>query len=281
MRLHLAFTLCRRTSWAAAREQQDEIDAALAAMVNPSEPLLLLSAYLEGVICQGVGDVSGALSTYQSATLSIHEYRKISHPSHIHLDISLLSALNMLLIIRTPSHPLHNTLPSLISFIEHLCLRNPNRQIQAAFHLVSATISESSTILHTKQSLQSALQLAKATDSKHLICMVLTFMSWKFFKGVVGEQAEKSARASQTLAQQCKDGLWMSVSAGVLGDTLEAAGRIDEAKRARESGVMTANNLPEALREAMRSDPGQTNDGSVSTTDAGQEYETSMATNGL
>ena len=105
-------------------------------------------------------------------------------------------------------------------------------------------------------------------------------MSWKFFRGVVGEQAEKSARASQTLAQQCKDGLWMSVSAGVLRDTLEAAGRIEEAKRARESGVMTASSLPDGLQEAMRSHPGQTNDVDVSMTDASQEYETSMARQG-
>lgn len=267
MRLHLAFTLCRRTSWTAAGQQQAEIDKALAAMINPPEPLLLLSAYLEGVICQGTGDVSGALSAYQSATLSIHEYRKTSHPSHIHLDVSLLSALNLLFIIRTPTHPDHHTLPSLVSFIEHLCLRNPNRQIQSAFNLVSATIVESSTILHTKQALQNALGLAKATDNKHLICIILTFMSWKFFKGVVGEQAEKSARASQAQAQQCKDALWTSVSAGVLGDTLEAAGRIEEAKRARASGIMTAGSLPEGLRELMRSDPGMTKAADVARTD--------------
>ena len=84
------------------------------------------------------------------------------------------------------------------------------------------------------------------------MCMVLNFMSWKFFRGNVGEQAEKSAKASQTLAQKCMDGLWMSVSAGVLGDTLEAAGRIEEAKRARESGAVTATALPEELQDAMR-----------------------------
>lgn len=91
--------------------------------------------------------------------------------------------------------------------------------------------------------------------------MVLNFMSWKFFKGVVGDQAEKAARASQTLAQKCMDGLWMSVAAGVLGDTLEAAGRIEEAKRARESGFMTAENLPEGLREVMSRDAMMIDDG--------------------
>lgn len=76
-------------------------------------------------------------------------------------------------------------------------------------------------------------------------------MSWKFFRGVVGEQAEKSARASQTLAQKCMDRLWMSVAAGTLGNTLEAAGRIEEARRERRGGEVTASGLPEGLQVAM------------------------------
>ena len=273
MRLHLAFTLCRRTSWSQARLQQAEIRKLRASMAKIPEPILLLTAYLEGVIYQGTGDLENALAAYQSSTLSIHEYRKKPHPSHTQLDIALLTALNTLLIIRTPSHPLHHTLPALLSFIEHLCLRNPNRQIQAAFHLISATISSSSTILLTKQSLQSALQLAKQTENKHLICMVLTFMSWKFFRGVVGEQAEKSAKASQTLAQQCKDSLWMSVSAGVIGDTLEAAGRIEEAKRARENGLITARGLPDGLQVAMQSSE---DDGDVTMTNDSHDYQAAV-----
>lgn len=81
--------------------------------------------------------------------------------------------------------------------------------------------------------------------------MVLNFMSWKFFRGNVGEQAEKSARASQALAQKCMDALWMSVAAGTLGDTLEAAGRIEEARRERTGGEVVAGGLPERLLVAM------------------------------
>ena len=103
--------------------------------------------------------------------------------------------------------------------------------------------------------------------------MVLTFMSWKFFRGVVGEQAEKSAKASQTLAQQCKDSLWMSVSAGVFGDTLEAAGRIEEAKRARENGLIAARGLPEGLQVAMQSSE---DDGDVKMTDDSHDYLAAM-----
>lgn len=238
------------------------------------EPLSLLSSYLEGVIYQGRGILAEAVESFSSERLSIDRYRKTMHPSHMHLDISLLSALNTLMIIRNINNPLHHTAPSILSRIEHLCLRNPNRQIQAAYHLVAATTSSASTILLTKQSLQSALQSAKQSDNKQIMCIVLNFMSYKFFRGVVGEQAEKSARASQTLAQKCMDALWMSVSAGVLGDTLEATGRIEEAKRVRESGLMTAMNLPEGLQEAMRRE--RDRDGDVSMIVEGEQYETTM-----
>lgn len=72
-------------------------------------------------------------------------------------------------------------------------------------------------------------------------------MSYKFFKGVVGEQAEKSARASENLARKGMDALWRSVSAGVVGDTLEMAGKGEEAARVMGVGREIARGLPEGV----------------------------------
>lgn len=72
-------------------------------------------------------------------------------------------------------------------------------------------------------------------------------MSFKFFKGVVGEQAEKSARASENLARKGGDGLWRSVSAGVVGESLELAGREEEAEKMREIGRDIARGLAEGI----------------------------------
>lgn len=253
MRLYLAFTLCARTSWSASREQQAKIEVSLGSMVNIPEPLLLLAVYLQAVIYQGTGNLAKALSLYQSSMLSLPAPSEQRSRSQISLDISILSALNTILIIRSPSHPQNHLVSSLISKLEPLCLQNQNHQICSAYHLVAAT-TLSETILLTKQSLQSALQASKQTDNKHLMCMVLNFMSWKFFRGVVGDQAERSARASQNLAHQCMNGLWISVSAGLLADTLEVAGRNDEAERARQNGMKTSAILPQALQEVMNAD---------------------------
>lgn len=250
MRLYLAFMLCARTSWSAAKEQQAKIEASVRSMIRTPEPLLLLTIYLEAVICQGIGNLTEALALYQSSVLSLPVNPEQRSRSQLSLDISILSTLNTILIIRSPSHPQNHLVPSLVSALEPLCLQNQNHQICSAYHLVAATTS-SDTILLTKQSLQSALQASKQTENKHLMCMVLNLMSWIFFRGVVGEQAERSALASQNLAQQCLNGLWMSVSAGLLGDTLEVAGRTDEAERARQSGLKTSGSLPQALQELI------------------------------
>lgn len=276
MRLYLAFSLCARTSWSAAKEQQAKIEASVRSMANTPEPLLLLTVYLEAVIYQGTGNLTEALSLYQSSMLSLPAPPEQRSRSQVSLDISILSTLNTVLIIRSPSHPQRHLVPSLVSNLELLCLQNQNHQICSAYHLVAATTS-SDTILLTKQYLQSALQASKQTDNKHLMCMVLNFMSWKFFRGVVGGQAETSARASQNLAQQCMNGLWMSVSAGLLGDTLEVAGRNEEAERARRSGMKTSGSLPQALQEAMnRGHTGQI----VPTVDQGENNEVAMRVNG-
>ena len=65
----------------------------------------------------------------------------------------------------------------------------------------------------------------------------------------------------------------MSVSAGVFGDTLEAAGRIEEAKRARENGLIAARGLPEGLQVAMQSSE---DDGDVKMTDDSHDYLAAM-----
>ena len=255
MRLRLAFTLCARTSWSGAQEQSSIVKTSIQSMISSlsptPQPLRLLSAYLEAIIHHGIGNLDQALTLYQSDLLSIDTFRKTLHPSQMHQDIALLSAIKIILIIHSSSHLRHDELSTLLAFIEPLCIRNPNYQIQSLYYLLRASMSSSSTILKTKESLHLALQRAKQSENKQLMCIVLSLMSWLFFRGNVGEQAAKGASASQTLAHKCMDGLWISVAAGVLGNTLEAAGRMEEAKVAREDGLKTAESLPEALQVVM------------------------------
>lgn len=76
-------------------------------------------------------------------------------------------------------------------------------------------------------------------------------MSWKFFRGVVGEQAEKSAKASVSLAKKGRDSLWMSVADGVLGETLACQGKGEEAEMVRKEGLEIAARLPVSMQREV------------------------------
>lgn len=266
MQLQLTFALCVRTVWREAQDQLRQLQETTSNLPPEiADTLNLQILYLSGVIHQGTGDLASALSIFQSSSFALPS-ETYSPLSPLHLDLAILAGLNTLLIIRTPTHPSNHLLDSLLNSLTRLCSTgstNCNRELLAAYHLVSATCSPSTSILLTKQHLQCALQAAKQSANNQLMCLTLNFMSWKFFKGVVGEQAEKSARASQALARKGSDRLWESVANGVLADTLDVAGRYSEANEVRVKGQEIAAGLSDVMRdhgnangEFCRTEPG-------------------------
>lgn len=81
--------------------------------------------------------------------------------------------------------------------------------------------------------------------------MTLTFMSWKYFRGVVGEQAEKSARAGRAMAKKANDRLWVSVTDEMLAETLERQGKSEEAMAVGDEGQRVVMGLPGSLKKAV------------------------------
>lgn len=244
--LHLIFSLCTRTAWDDAQQHLKGLKDTAAAISLRSEILSLLIQYLDGMVNQGTGHLDTALSIFQRPCFSITG--KLSSPAHT--DLAILSTLNIILILHPPSHPLHLTLPTLLSSLHPYLTRiQSTKPLLAAYNLILATTPnpEPPTIPRTKQHLQTALQAAKSASNIQLQCITLNFMSFKFFKGLVGEQAEKSVRASENLARKGMDGLWRSVSAGSVGEMLEMAGRMEEAGRVRDTGREIARSLPDSV----------------------------------
>lgn len=247
MHLHLSFALCTRTAWVLAHEQLQHVRAAVSALDSRLlNDLQLTALYLEGVMYQGAGDLDSALSIFQSPSLGLAQINR-SAASQVQLELSIVSALNTILIVRSRSQSFPD-ISRLLENLEPLCTTSPNKSIQTAYQLVIATVSAPDSIVRTKQCLQYALQSAKACGNKQLLYMTLNFLSWKFFRGVVGEQAEKSARTSHYTAKMGMDRLWTSVSAGVLGDALEVQGRIKEAEAVKAEGRNIATGLPKAVQ---------------------------------
>ena len=232
-------------------QEQLQLVKATTDVLDPhtSDDLQLTVLYLEGVIHQGTGNLDSALQIFQGPSFALTQSNR-SAASQVQLELSIVSALNTLLIIRSrPESFLESS--RLLESLGPLCTASPNKSIQTAYQLVIATVSAPDSIVRTKQSLQYALQAAKACGNKQLLYMTLNFLSWKFFRGVVGEQAEKSARTSHFTAKMGMDRLWMSVSAGILGDALDLQGRIKEAEAVKAEGRNIATGLPDAVKRAQ------------------------------
>jgi hypothetical protein len=182
----------------------------------------------------------------------------MAQPSPAHHDLTVLSALNALMIVCLPSHPKHAQASPLLQAVEPLTNEHPSRDMQAALHMIRAVSlnaaasdggeaggAESASMLKTKQFLQSALQFAKRTANNQLCCITLNFMSFKYFRGVVGPQAQKSASSAEALAKKGQDALWTSVAHGLLAETLET-----QARRARRGAAAAAGHVAARGRAA-------------------------------
>ena len=248
MHLQLAFLLCSRSSSDLAISYLQYLKEIPESWSATPSTLANMIKYLMATYYQSKGHLETALFLYEELSVL-----KIEH-GRILFDIALLATLNSLSIIRHPKHKDHHRIEDVYNHLSKHCARHPNRQIQSAYHLLTATLPLTTTILGTKHSLHSALASAKSTSNNQLMCMVLNIMSWKFFRGVVGAQAEKSARASQNMAKRINDKLWMCVSAGIVWEHLEAAGRMEEAEACWEEGCEMARSLPLEVRKSIKVD---------------------------
>lgn len=250
--LEQIFLACSRTDWELASRTLTELRQAAEEVGDNALPAAIEAfiAYASGVIAQGVGDLESAVVAFQSPLLSLSPSTSKSTRNDPVREISILAALNTILIVRDPEHPSHEQLPDILACVESFCKSSPNKYIQAAYYLVCATVQTDSTI-QTKQFLQQALQCATSISNSQITCMSLTFMSWKYFRGVVGEQAEKSARAGRATARKANNRLWVSVTDEMLADALETQGKEEESRAVREEGQRVTAGLPAALKQLV------------------------------
>jgi Cohesin loading factor len=259
--LEKAFLLSARSEWEQARNLLNEIGSISSILQThvPAE-LLCLARYLAGTICQGTGELNQALNVFRSNDLALPSNCNKTSYNNIRRDIALLAAINTILIIRSPSHPSHHLLPSILSTIDPYLSASPNKHLLASRSLLISSLPQSthhllttdslSSTLLTKKHLSTALNIAKAIGNAQITAMTLSVMSAKFFKGVVGEQAEKSARAGQNMAYKSGMRLWMSVSNGMLAETLERQGKSEEAGRVQAQALRLAGMMPRALQRS-------------------------------
>jgi hypothetical protein len=241
----MAFLAASIADWAGMKAPLDKLRAASKDHgVSATDPLERLSLYLGGVYRQGIGDLDGALKIFQDSTFDLSHFTSsnLSSTRQFIRDISLMAALNTLLMLQQPDRQDHDISAELVAKIEGICKHHPNKDVQTAFNLVLATIHVNPPLpmIKIKQYLGNALAGAQATVNTQLLCITLNVMCSKFFANVVGEQAEKSAKAATFQAKKSGNTLWRSVAEGMLARCYDMNGKEEEAAKTFEQAQRMA-----------------------------------------
>lgn len=239
--------------WKAIKLQIDELtDAAKEFDISLETGLLgILSLYLKGVLFQGSGQFDAALEIYEDKRFNLAGSRtsNLNLSNFMERDVCILASLNRISILQVDDRRDTNQNVALIQALEPFCSSHPSQEIQTAYHLVLATVrtNPEAQIFETKRNLKAALQGSQATGNHLFTCITLNIMCSKFFTGVVGPQAEKSAQAAAATAAKTGNPLWRSVAEGSLGRCCEVQGKTSEgAERLRMARSFAQKAFPNA-----------------------------------
>ena len=250
-RLYLALLLASQTRWDRARDLLDRSSENLDSLNDPeSHVLASLAQYVSGVVYQGTGDLDAALQVFRGSTFdTTAKFCQEPNDSsqRTRRDLSILANLNIILILRGQRHRHDQSLSTLILKMEPLCAVSANRHIHSALNFIKACSQDTDSMIVSKRYLEQALIIARQLSNLQLICIAMNFLNWKFLRGVVGQQAEKGARAAVNTASNSGNQLWVSVSKGMLADTLEVQGKLTEARTVRAEAKELAETVSPGL----------------------------------
>ena len=262
--LVFSFMHCSKGQWQTANEYLGEAST-LSEKLGDAFPVNMRYAllYLRGVILQGTGNLKTALQVYQSPLFAFEPQQSSANSaskasnqiissyfadSDISRNFSILAAMNSAFIIQTPGHPQQHRLSSLIESLGPGVQNCGNKYIQAQYSLLVSVLS--GTTITVKQYLKSAMEAGKIIGSAQTTSLALIYMQEKLFKGVVGEQALKCARAASAQTKRWGESMWMHVAAGLEAQALDINGIEDDGRRKKIEAEALWEKLPEGVKRS-------------------------------
>jgi len=265
LKTEAGFMLCSTGQWNKASQLSKALRMHLKKVKGAARTELeAMVGYLEGCILHGMGRLDGALHFFQSKPLALQPKQPSHSPiskshtqqeSRMHQDLRTLAAINSALILRSPSHPQHGRLQSLMDAIAtHVSSASPPL-ISAAYSLLSSTAPDTTTI-RMKELLGSALNIARQIGNNQIISLTLIFMQHKFFRG--GVQTEQAVKCAKAAAHQVRSRwgspLWMAVSGMLEIESLvlqQDVSKQEEIGRRRIDVQRAWAAVPEDVKQAM------------------------------
>lgn len=239
----IALTSATRTQWTKVLDCLQKIEA----LTPKPEPgrLNLLVLYVKGVYYQGTGDLDTAFGIFNDGQLNIPDPNDPTHSNSgiATPEVALLATLNKIWILQEPTRRDDLQTMELVERIRPYCSDHPDTDLRTAFNLVVAAIETNppQSMQTVKRHISTGLKWAQAANNTQLLGIALNLMRSCLFDSVVGDQAVKSAKAGRAQAQKAGNLLWMSVGEGMLAQTEEMQGQVEEAERLRQSGTQHAN----------------------------------------
>ncbi|KAI5302036.1 hypothetical protein KEM56_001107, partial [Ascosphaera pollenicola] len=251
MLLQLILIACAKSDFDVAIEHMKSLNG-IAEQLGDGLDIVTKSMilYVKGVIHQSTGDLDSAITAYQNPIFDLEPFKSKGTQICIQRDIAILAALNTVLLHYEPQSPSLSI--EILQRVEPYCQNNPNQRVKAAYHIISATIRGESSV-QTKQDLSFAVNIAKATSNIQVTYLAVTFLAWKYFSGVISEQAEKNTMLAHATAKLADNKLWRSITEELLADSLERHGKPREAVAAKRRADAIVATLPPALREVNSS----------------------------
>lgn len=200
-----------------------------------------MTLYLTGVFYQGTADLASALVIWTDKRFELDGSKPPK--SRVQYELSILAALNRLWMMQEPSHESDVKTAEIMELLRPLCENDPDQEIRTAYNLVLAScrLNPPLSINQIKSHIQHALGGAQQTSNTQCLSIALNTMRCRLFENVVGEQALKSARAGSAQAKKSGNILWMSVADGMLAQSYEMQGDLENARETRALGVQLAN----------------------------------------
>lgn len=238
----IALISATRTQWSRVHDCIQKIEA-----LNPKPEggrLGLLVLYVTGIYHQGTGDIDRALQIFGDQRFAIPVAATINgNTGTPPPEVALLAAMNKIWIMQDPSRRDDEELTELIEKITPYCSDHADIDIRTAFNLMQAALRTEprQSMQVVKKHIQAGLKWAQGANNTQLLAVALNLMRALLFENVVGDQAVKSAKAGKAQANKAGNLLWMSVGDGMLAQTEEMQGQMEEAERLRQDGTRYAN----------------------------------------
>ena len=219
--LQLCFLQCARGKLDSAQSSLKEVEK-IQEQMSEQSPLDIRSQvrYLQGAVHQASGNLNEALAAYQHPDLALSSTSMKTPHGRTHFNICILSVLNTVVIIRNPRHRLHSQLGDKLNWLSSVVPASNSKNTTAAYNLMLAVLPDF-THLQVKQYLSRSLDISKEVSNHQIMSITLGTMSWKWFQGVVGDQALKGSLAFHAEAKKSGNPMWVSVADGILSDTFD------------------------------------------------------------